>query len=46
MRQLRHACCLARSSIDSVLSAAEQMAGDRLMACVSRAAGPRLVLDL
>jgi hypothetical protein len=31
---------------DSVLSAAEQMTGDCLMACVSRAAGPRLVLDL
>ena len=31
---------------DSVLSAAEQLAGDRLMTCVSRAAGPRLVLDL
>ncbi len=31
---------------DSVLSAAERSRGDRVMACVSRAGGDRLVLDL
>ncbi|MBO9532199.1 MAG: oxidoreductase [Solirubrobacteraceae bacterium] len=31
---------------DSVLTADEQAAGDRMMICVSRAAGPRLTLEL
>ena len=31
---------------DSVLTPDEQAAGDTMMICVSRAAGPRLVLDL
>ncbi len=31
---------------DSVLTADEQAAGDRMMICVSRAACPRLVLEL
>jgi ferredoxin len=31
---------------DSVLSAAEQEANDSMMICVSRARGPRLVIDL
>ena len=31
---------------DAVLTAAEQEAGDVMMICVSRSAGPRLVLDL
>ncbi|ADI12888.1 iron-sulfur oxidoreductase beta subunit [Streptomyces bingchenggensis BCW-1] len=31
---------------DSVLSAEERAAGETMMLCVSRARGPRLVLDL
>jgi ferredoxin-NADP reductase len=31
---------------DSILSAAERAAGDTMMTCVSRARGPRLVLDI
>jgi ferredoxin len=31
---------------DSVLTERERAAGDKMMVCVSRARGPRLVLDL